>query len=111
MAKIGIICTEFRLVMLDDFVEGKGPLVDKLEIEQDSAYRKKPSRCPSCKSDRVCGIEIMGGYDGVLFWECDSCEKMFFRFDPEITEEYLQSAKELWTNPSDWGYVPRSKFN
>ena len=72
MAKIGIICTEFRLVMLDDFVEGKGPLVDKLEIEQDSAYKKKPSHCPSCKSDRICGIEIMGGYDGVLFWECDT---------------------------------------
>ena len=27
------------------------------------------------------------------------------------TEKYLQEAKGAWTNPSDWGYVPRKKFN
>ena len=111
MAKAGIIRAELRLVMLDDFVQGKDSLVDELDIEKIGAYNEKPSHCPCCKSDRICGIEIMGGYDGILFWECDTCEKMFFRFDPEETEKYLQSAKEIWTNPRDWGHIPRSKFN
>ena len=27
------------------------------------------------------------------------------------TEKYLQEAKGAWTNPNDWGYVQRKKFN
>ena len=53
----------------------------------------------------------MGTYDGVLFWECDDCDCAILRFEEYKTEEYLQLAKGLWTNPSDWGYVPKSEFN
>ena len=35
------------------------------------------------------GVEIMGGYDGILFWECDICENTILRFAEDITEKYL----------------------
>ena len=53
----------------------------------------------------------MGTYEGPLFWECDKCDCAILRFEEQKTEEYLQLAKGLWTNPSDWGYVPKSEFN
>jgi hypothetical protein len=109
--KIGLILTENRLVMLEDLIETKGNLVDNLEVDKDIVLKKRPSHCPSCCSDKICGIEVMGGYDGILLWECDICEKIFLRFKEDRTEEFLQSAKGVWTNPQDWGYVPRSEFN
>jgi len=111
MAKFGVIYDKSRLVMLEDLVETEGRIVDKLEIKRSKVYKTKPSHCPSCKCKTMNGIEIMGGYDGVLFWECDDCEEMFLKFKEDETEEYLQLAKGVWTNPSDWGYIPRYKFN
>lgn len=29
--------------------------------------------CPSCKSHRVCGHEVRGVFDGVLYWSCMAC--------------------------------------
>ena len=109
--KIGITLTENRLVMLDDLIDTDGNLVDNLEVDKKVIIKKRPSHCHECHSDRICGIEIMGGYDGILLWECDICERLFLRFKEERTEELLQSAKGIWTNPRDWGHVPRSKFN
>ena len=109
--KIGVILTENRLVMLDDLIETKGILVDNLEVDKSVILKKRPSHCPNCHAKKVSGIEVMGGYDGILLWECDICESLFLRFKEERTEEFLQSAKGVWTNPRDWGYVPRSKFN
>jgi len=53
----------------------------------------------------------MGAKDGVLLWECESCDEMFLKYTPDRTEIELQNAKYCWTNSDDWGYVPRSKFN
>ena len=109
--KAGIILTENRLVMLDDLVDIKGNLVENLKVNTSTIYKKRPSHCPNCHADKICGVEVMGGYDGILLWECDMCEEIFLRFKEERTEEFLQSAKGVWTNPRDWGYVPSYKFN
>ncbi len=109
--KCGVILSKNRLVMIDDLIETEGKLVENLEVDTSVVLNKRPSKCPNCKSDRICGIEVMGGYDGVLLWECDTCDKIFLRFKEERTEKLLQSAKGVWTNPLDWGIVPPSEFN
>ena len=115
MARIDIIFPENRLVMLEDVVCEDGSLVENLldnSIEgSEEAHKTRPKRCIRCKSSEIVGIEIMGAYNGILFWECDKCENTILRFKEELTEKYLQLAKGLWTNPSDWGYVPPSEFN
>ena len=111
MPNIGVILDEKRLVMLDDVCECKGRLVDSLEAEKNIISADKPDRCLKCNSKDIKGVEVMGTYEGTLFWECNECDSAVLRFEENKTEEYLQLAKGLWTNPSDWGYVPRSKFN
>ena len=104
-----------RLVMVEDVIDIKGNLVENLldnSVEgSEEAQEKKPKRCIKCSSPKMIGVEIMGGYDGILFWECDICENTILRFAEDITEKYLQLAKGYWTNPSDWGYIPPSQFN
>ena len=111
MANIGIILEEKRLVMLEDVCEKEERLVDCLHAEKNLVSKEKPKKCPSCKSKKIQGVEVMGTYEGTLFWECEDCDAAVLRFEENKTEEYLQLAKGLWTNPSDWGYVPKSKFN
>jgi hypothetical protein len=111
MANIGVVFNERRLVMLDDVCDCKGKLVDSLEAEKNVICKEKPNKCPKCESDDIKGVEVMGTYEGILFWECDECDCAILRFEEYKTEEYLQQAKGLWTNPSDWGYVPKSEFN
>ena len=100
-----------RMVMLDDLIESKGKLVDNLEYDKSYISRKRPEHCNKCLSSDLLGVEVMGGYNGILFWECRECDSTILRFKENTTEMYLQLAKGVWTNPSDWGYVPRSKFN
>ena len=54
-----------RLVMLEDAEEVVDALKSKNKISE-----SKPKSCHKCKSDEILGIEVMGAYDGVLFWEC-----------------------------------------
>ena len=95
-----------RLVMLEDAEE----IVDALKSKH-KISKSKPDSCHKCKSDEILGIEVMGAYDGILYWECHQCDEVILRFQEKTTEKYLKLAKGVWTNPSDWGYVPRSKFN
>tara|TARA_R100001163_G_scaffold64806_1_gene59967 strand:+ start:192 stop:539 length:348 start_codon:yes stop_codon:yes gene_type:complete len=115
MLKPGLSKDSTRLVMLEDVISTDGKLVENLlDLSGGNSKhvcKQKPSSCPKCESPEVLGVEIIGAYDGILFWECDVCEHTILRFKEEITEKYLQLAKGLWTNPEDWGYVPRSKFN
>ena len=111
MANIGLSIKNCRLVILEDIVNTKGKLVDNLEVETEFICKEQPDTCYHCDSSLITGVEVIGGYDGILLWECDDCGEMMLRFAEETTEKYLQLAKGLWTNPSDWGYVPRSEFN
>ena len=103
---------ENRLVMLEDILlNQKDTLIDSISIDSEFIFLDKPSHCPHCHHDEIGGVEIMGAYMGNLLWECNKCESIFLRFKKDKTEEYLQAAKGSWTNPSDWGYLPKSKFN
>ena len=111
MAEIGIIFKKSRLVMLDDVCDKNKRLVDSIEAEKDIICKNKPEICPKCFSTDIKGVEVMGSYEGTLFWECYDCDSAILRFEENRTEAYLQLAKGLWTNPQDWGYVPPSEFN
>ena len=112
MVKLGIIERDDRLVMLEDAVSINGiNLVDNLKADRKHICKKRPVSCDKCSSNYIIGVEVMGSYDGILFWECDECENTILRFKADTTERYLQLAKGLWTNLNDWGYCPRSKFN
>ena len=101
-----------RMIMLDDFIEEtSGKLIDNIDCNQEYISENRPSKCPVCFSKTIVGVHIMGSYNGNILWECADCERDILRFDAELTEKYLQSAKGLWTNPRDWGYLPRRKFN
>tara|TARA_R100000152_G_scaffold2397_1_gene806 strand:+ start:1879 stop:2205 length:327 start_codon:yes stop_codon:yes gene_type:complete len=105
--------SKIRIVMLEDVISPDGNLVDNLlELSDgDIVSKARPNKCKRCGGVKILGIEIMGAYDGILFWECDICENTILRFKKENTEKYLENAKGLWTNPSDWGYVKPSEFN
>ena len=114
MAKLGLFKNNRRLVILEDIVESEedNDLVGNLEMDTHSSPSKEqPECCTECGCDDITGVEVMGSIDGIIFWECDKCEEMMLRFPAKKTEEFLQLAKGLWTNPSDWGYVPRKNFN
>jgi len=95
-----------RLVMLEDANEVIKALNTKSKVS-----KVKPEHCSKCDCQDMLGVEVMGAYDGILFWECHQCESVVLRFQEKTTKKYLKLAKGVWTNPSDWGYVPRSKFN
>jgi hypothetical protein len=110
MKASGVILKDDRLVMLDD-VSTTEHLVDGIKADKEHVCNKRPLKCLECKSKDIIGVEVMGSYDGILFWECEECEHPILRFREDKTEKYLQLAKGLWTNPNDWGYCPRSEFN
>ena len=43
----------------------------------------------------VIGIEIQGMYDGVLFWECQSCKSTFNRFTMKEVKSPKVVTKEV----------------
>ena len=101
-----------KMILVEDLIEIiKGRLLDKLVKDQKSIYRDNPHFCPECNSKEIVGVEIMGARNGVLLWECEKCYEMFLKFGAEETEGALQKAKGYWTIPSDWGFIPKSKFN
>ena len=100
------------MILVEDLIEIiKGRLLDKLVKDQYVIYKENPHSCPKCSSSNIVGVEIMGARNGVLLWECEDCYEMYLKYDAEETEVELQNAKGYWTNPKDWGYIPKSKFN
>ena len=101
-----------KMILVEDLIDiVKGRLLDRLVKNQALIYKKNPNHSPSCNDGSIVGVEIMGALEGVLLWECESCFDMFLKYEADKTEIELQQAKGYWTNASDWGYVPRSKFN
>ena len=103
-----------KIIMLEDLVDKfNGDLVGQIVYEEDlnTIYKHRPFACPHCHSKKIIGVEVMGGVEGILLWECDNCNDVFLKFDKEITEKGLQKARAFWTNPNDWGYCPKSQYN
>jgi len=66
---------------------------------------QQDGECPSCgidwESDHLIGIEVMGVYDGVLYYQCPNCSAKFHRFPKKPSAMHLydraktQGAKEF----------------
>ena len=103
-----------KIIMLEDLVDKfSGNLVKQIVFKEnlETVYKHRPLSCPHCHSRKMIGIEVMGGKEDVLLWECEKCRYVFLKFDKDVTEETLQRAKSYWTNPNDWGYCPKSQYN
>ena len=101
-----------RMILVEDLVDKiNGRLLDRLVKHQNQIFKEIPHNCSSCYSKNIVGIEILGAKEGVLLWECEDCYEMFLKYEAEETETELQFAKGYWTNPKDWGYYPKSKYN
>ena len=99
-----------KIIMLEDLVDKfNGSLVKQIVYKEDlnTIYKHRPSSCPHCHSKEIIGIEVMGGKEGVLLWECEKCNDVFLKFDKDITEKGLQKARTCWTNPNDWGEIDK----
>lgn len=56
-------------------------------------------KCPRCSCKEKIGIEIRGGYDGVLFWRCLACNLDYHRWE----DEWMRKKAERHMNPRDGG--------
>ena len=73
-------------------------LFEDLEFRGSKKWRKEPPEpCPYClKEGAVTGIEILGAYDGTLFWECKKCGERMLRFTKRTTIKHLSKSANLF---------------
>ena len=72
------------------------------DVEKHRVYKVPPTKCTNCNTNNIQGLEVLGAYDGLLFWVCNKCNELFLIFDPDTTEQFLLTGKECWTNREDW---------
>jgi len=41
-------------------------------------------------------VEVLGAYDGPLFWECGTCGIQLLRFSRRTTDKHLRKVKGLY---------------
>ena len=95
-------------VLLNDITDReKGDIIDKIGVEDNKSYKKRPERCPSCTKKAIAGLEIIGACDGNLIWQCLKCGDRFLKLSRTETLELLEDATSAWTNPNDWGEIEK----
>ena len=102
-----------RMIVFEDMIESKtGDVLSDIGVnEKYNAFRNRPKKCPECDSHSMRGIEILGAYDGPIIWGCLECGNLLRRFGIKETERMLDTVKETYTNPEDWGWRSRSEFS
>ena len=105
--------TKNRMIVFEDMIESEtGNILYDIGVsDKYNAYRTRPKKCPECNSKSVRGVEILGAYDGPLLWGCLRCGFLLRRFSKKETERMLDTVKETYTNPDDWGWRSRSEFS
>ena len=100
------------ITIFTDLVCEKGKdNVSKIGILGTKHFKTKPDECPCCQSKNVMGIEILGAYKGSLIWQCMKCSERYLRFRKDFTNKLLDEVKDSFTNPDDWGYLPKDEFS
>ena len=95
-------------VLLNDITDKeKGDIVERIGIESDKLYKKRPKLCPSCSKKSIAGLEIIGTYDSSLIWQCLNCGDRFLKLSRTETLKLLEDATSAWTNPNDWGEIDK----
>ena len=101
-----------RMIVFEDMIESRtGDILHDIVVSNKNARKKRPKQCPECDAKRVRGVEIIGEYDGPILWGCMRCGFLIRRFSKKETEQMLETVKETYTNPDDWGYRSRSEFS
>lgn len=101
-----------EIILYDDLkVEKNGGTIKELGITDLKVYKSKPEHCSKCNSEKVIGLEVLGAKDDILFWICDKCENLHFRYTLQTTNKWLERCKGFWTTPDDWAVPSRRHFN
>ena len=79
------------------YIDSGKDIFRKLEFKSSKRWRTEPpNNCPHCSHSDVQGVEILGAYDGPLFWECSKCGEKLLRFTARTTIAYLDKTKDLY---------------
>ena len=79
------------------YIDDGKDIFRKLEFKSSKRWRSKPpANCPHCSNEDIQGVEILGAYDGPLFWECPECSERFLRFTERTTIAHLDKTKDLY---------------
>ena len=104
-----------RLIMLSDLVvdDHADSILGSIGITEECYYPgSPPEKCGECGSDSMEEVEILGTDAAVpLFWECQSCDKLYLMSHRIFTEEQLSKAHGTWTVPQDWERKDPSEYN
>tara|TARA_B100001094_G_scaffold104896_1_gene101084 strand:- start:11356 stop:11694 length:339 start_codon:yes stop_codon:yes gene_type:complete len=101
-----------EIILYNDLkVTNEGGTIVELGIIDLKVYKRKPDHCSDCNSTKVIGLEVLGAKNGVLFWICDSCENLHFKFTLKTTERWLDRCKDFWTAPEAWPVPSKELFN
>lgn len=86
-------------------------ILERIGIYGTKTYTDKPDKCPHCGDEDMIGIEVLGTLQKPLLWQCTECSERYLRLGSSTTEKLLRIVRDTYTNPQDWGEVPRQEFN
>ena len=85
--------------------EGK-QIIEVFSIKQrGKSFPELPNACPHCSSPNIAGVEVVGAFDGILFWQCEICSEYLLRFSYNKTLGKLEDHAELLIDIDDWEKV------
>ena len=102
-----------RMLVFEDLVDARTDdvLRDVGVFLKNKIYKRRPKSCPNCGDPKMECIEVLGTGPDPLFWGCEDCGYLFMRFNKQYTKEMLDLVRDTWTNPNDWGYMPKAEFS
>ena len=86
-------------------------ILERIGIYGTKKYAEKPEICPHCNEEGIVGVEVLGTLQRPLLWQCTYCSERYLHLGSSTTEKLLRIVQDTYTNPDDWGEVPRQEFN
>ena len=83
----------------------------QLGVDSFTQYKKRPRQCTECACTDIVGLQVLGAFNGVLFWICNSCDHLYLKYAKSKTEKLLEKSKAFWTNPEDWTPPEKEDYN